>query len=114
MLKSSKNPRSIWGNFTTRCSNRALTLVSILRTGPMPVLRGLASLRWWTRRTDFSHMASQGKLLIVFPMYDKGFLVGEREAYNQALKSPKLAIPGFVEYQGKKADLALIKLGALP
>jgi HEAT repeat protein/S1-C subfamily serine protease len=59
--------------------------------------------------------ASQGKLFVIFPIYEKGQLIVEKDAYKKAIKShADMVIPGWVEYQDKKADLALIRLGGLP
>jgi S1-C subfamily serine protease len=59
-------------------------------------------------------LASQGPLFVIFPFYARGALVVEKKTYDEALKSRQSVIPGFVEYQDKKADLALIKLAGLP
>jgi HEAT repeat protein/V8-like Glu-specific endopeptidase len=59
--------------------------------------------------------AAQGKVYVIFPMYEKGQLVVEKDAYSKAIRSHgDMVIPGYVEYQDSKVDLALIRLAGLP
>ena len=59
--------------------------------------------------------ASKGKLYVIFPIYEKGQLIQEKDAYTKAIKShADIVIPGYVEYQDSKADLGLIRLAGLP
>jgi HEAT repeat protein len=59
--------------------------------------------------------AAQGKVYVIFPMYEKGQLIVEKDAYSKAIRShADMVIPAYVEYQDSKVDLALIRLAGVP
>lgn len=53
------------------------------------------------------------KLLVFFPMYERGQPVADREAYASLIKRGE-GTPGWVEYFDKRRDLALVKIPGAP
>lgn len=54
------------------------------------------------------------KLLLFFPMYERGQPVADREPYISLVKRGEGAVPAWVESFDTKRDLALIKIAAVP
>lgn len=81
------------------------------------VMSGSGSLIDVKRRLILTNQHVVGeaeKVIVMFPMFQKGKLVAEKAAYLDQLKDGDAAIVGKVVHREPKRDLALIQLEGLP
>lgn len=81
------------------------------------VMSGSGSLIDVKRRLILTNQHVVGeadKVIVMFPMFQKGKLIAEKSAYLDQLKDGDIAIVGKVVHREPKRDLALVQLEGLP